>query len=237
MIEINKINKYFGQIQVLNDCSLIIKDGDFVEIVGVKGAGKSALIKVIAGFMKPDRGYVLIDHKLPYKQMMHIGYLSKNINWYKNLSVEKNILLSAKKHEISTEEAQKITDKILEFTKLDSVKDVLAGDLSDEMKFKLSLAVVIVYKPLILLVEFPNDLDLSKTFKQELWALLEKINEHKITVIVATSSLDKIKKCKKVVLMDKGKILSVDSLHNLLHKVKNKDVSLKKFMPELASVE
>lgn len=235
MIEVNNINKYSGQLQILNNCNLVIHDGDFVEIVGFKGAGKTALTKIIAGVTKPDHGYVLIDHKLPYKQNMHIGYLSKDINWYKNLTVEKNILLSAKKHEMSDEEADFITDKILNFTKLDAVKNVLAGDLSIEQKFKLSLAVILVYKPLTLLVEFPNDLNLSKAFKQELWLLLKRINQHKITVIVTTSHLDNIEQCKKVVFMDKGKILLVDSLHNLIDKIKNSNYSLVKLMSKLTN--
>lgn len=235
MIEVNNINKYSGQLQILNNCNLVIHDGDFVEIVGFKGAGKTALTKIIAGVTKPDHGYVLIDHKLPYKQNMHIGYLSKDINWYKNLTVEKNILLSAKKHEMSDEEADFITDKILKFTKLDAVKNVLAGDLSIEQKLKLSLAVILVYKPLTLLVEFPNDLNLSKTFKQELWLLLKRINQHKITVIVTTSHLDNIEQCKKVVFMDKGKILLVDSLHNLIDKIKNSNYSLVKLMSKLTN--
>lgn len=235
MIEVNNINKSSGQLKILNNCNLVIHDGDFVEIVGFKGAGKTALMKIIAGFVKPDYGYVLIDHKLPYKQFMHIGYLSKDINWYKNLTVEKNILLSAKKHEISDEQATFITNKILNFTKLDNVKNLLAGDLPIEQKLKLSLAVILVYKPLTLLVEFPNDLNLNKTFEDELWLLLKQINQHKITVIVTTSHLDNIEQCKKVVFMDKGKILLVDNLHNVIDKIKNSNYSLVKLISILTN--
>lgn len=233
MIEINKIDKYIGQIKVLNDCSLTIKDGDFIEIVGVKGAGKSALMKMIAGFIKPDRGYVLIDHKLPYKHVMNIGCVSKDINWYKNLTVEENILLSAKKHGISLEEAKRITARILKFIKMDDLKNSLAGNLSAELKFKLSLAVIIVYKPLILLVEIPRKLTRNKAFKEELWYMLEKINKHNITVIVTTTHLDTIKRYKKIVLMDKGKILLVDSWHNLKDKIESETFPYKDILPKL----
>ena len=236
MIEINKIDKYFGQIKILNNCSLTIKNGDFIEIVGAKGAGKSALMKMIAGFIKPDHGYVLIDHKLPYKQILNIGYVSKDINWYKNLTVEENILLSAKKHEISMDEAKYITTKILEFIQMTDMKNSLAGELSAEMKFKLSLAVIMVYKPMILLIEIPRELSSNKHFKDELWSLLEKINEYNITIIVSTSCLDKTKRCKKIVLMDKGKILLIDSWHNLKNKIEHENFLFKDLLSKLEDI-
>ena len=70
---------------------------------------------------------------------------------------EENILLSAKKHEISLDEAASITAKILDFLKITDIKNCLADELSPEMKFKLSLAVIMVYKPLILLIEIKMD--------------------------------------------------------------------------------
>lgn len=237
MIEINKIDKYFGQIKVLNDCSLTIKNGDFIEIVGAKGAGKSALMKMIAGFIKPDHGYVLIDHKLPYKQIFNIGYVSKDTNWYKNLTVEENILLSAKKHEISPDEAASITAKILDFLKITDIKNCLAGELSPEMKFKLSLAVIMVYKPLILLIEIPRELSSNEKFTEELWSLLEKANEYNITIIVATTCLNKIKRCNKIVLMDKGEIILIDSWHNLKDKIAHEDFSLKDLLSEFTNTK
>ena len=64
--------------------------------------------------------------KLPYKQIFNIGYVSKDTNWYKNLTVEENILLSAKKHEISPDEAASITAKILDFLKITDIKELFS---------------------------------------------------------------------------------------------------------------
>ena len=94
-----------------------------------------------------------------------------------------------------------------------------------------------VYKPLILLIEIPRELSSNEKFTEELWSLLEKANEYNITIIVATTCLNKIKRCNKIVLMDKGEIILIDSWHNLKDKIAHEDFSLKDLLSEFTNTK
>lgn len=68
MIKISNVDKYFNDVKIIDDCNLIIKSGELTIIAGGDGAGKTSLIKLIVGLLNPDRGYILIDGKIPYKK-------------------------------------------------------------------------------------------------------------------------------------------------------------------------
>ena len=95
MIEINNISKNFGQVRALSNCSLKIADKAMMIIAGGDGAGKTTLFKNIIGLIIPDRGQVLINGQLPKTQKKYFGYMAQQFSWYKNLSVDENMILSA----------------------------------------------------------------------------------------------------------------------------------------------
>lgn len=217
MINVKNISKYFGNIKAIDNCDLRINNGELVIIAGGDGVGKTSLLKMIAGLLNPDEGYILIDGKLPYQKRANIGYMAQSFSWYKNLTVEENIILSAKMHGFNREQALIASDNILKFVNLDMFKHRLAEKLSGGMKQKLSLAATLVYNPQIILLDEPTT-GIDPVSRQELWELVQNINAKGITIIVTTPYFDEIIYAKHIIYMDKGRIILDDMLANLQQK-------------------
>ena len=124
MIKISNVDKYFNDVKIIDDCNLIIKSGELTIIAGGDGAGKTSLIKLIVGLLNPDRGYILIDGKIPYKKRADIGYMAQNFSWYRNLTVEENVILSAKMHGFDSKQALMNCSEMLNFVGLDRLNIV-----------------------------------------------------------------------------------------------------------------
>lgn len=214
MIELNSVTKKFKQVIAVNNCSLSISDKDMVALIGADGAGKTTLLKLITGLAKPDSGKITINGEMPYAQRVNIGYMAQAFSWYKNLTVWENTILSAKMHGMKSREASLASEKILAFVNLLKFKYRLAGKLSGGMKQKLALACAIVYEPKILLLDEPST-GVDPVSRQELWELFGDINKRGTALVVTTPYFDEAHYCKKIVLMDKGKIILNDTLANL----------------------
>ncbi len=236
MIEINNISKSFGQVNALSDCTLKIEDNAMMIIAGGDGAGKTTLLKSIAGLVTPDKGQVLINGQSPRRQKECFGYMAQQFSWYKNLSVNENIILSATLHDLSKKQAENVGAEILKFVGLYPFKDRLAGKLSGGMKQKLALAAVLVYKPQFLLLDEPST-GVDPVSRQEFWELVQQINEQGTTVIVATPYFDEVSYCREVVLMNKGRILINDTLAALKNKFPDKKFNLEDIFFKLTDEE
>lgn len=217
MINVNKISKYFGHIKAVDDCSLVINNGELVVIAGGDGVGKTSLLKMISGLLTPNEGYILIDEKLPYKKRANIGYMAQSFSWYRNLTVEENVVLSAKMHGFGSKEALIASDKILDFVNLGRFKNRLAEKLSGGMKQKLALAATLVYNPQIILLDEPTT-GVDPVSRQELWELIQMINTHGITIIVTTPYFEEVMYAKHIIYMAKGEIILDDMLESLKQK-------------------
>ena len=213
-IEINSISKKFGRIQALTDCSLTIENNCLLAIAGGDGAGKTTLLKSIAGLVTPDSGEVLIDGQMPQSCKEYFGYMAQQFSWYRNLSVNENVILSAKLHGLNGQQAQQKSDEILKFVGLYQFKDRLAEKLSGGMKQKLALAAAIVYGPQILLLDEPST-GVDPVSRQELWELFYRINAQGTAVIVTTPYFDEVNYCREIILMHNGRILINDTLADL----------------------
>ena len=214
MIEINNISKNFGQVRALSNCSLKIADKAMMIIAGGDGAGKTTLLKSIIGLIIPDRGQVLINGQLPKTQKKHFGYMAQQFSWYKNLSVDENMILSATLYGMNKDEAKENCARILKFVGLYQFKKRLAGKLSGGMKQKLALAAALVHEPKFLLLDEPST-GVDPVSRQELWELFQQVNEQGTTVIITTPYFDEVNYCREIILMNNGRILINSSLADL----------------------
>lgn len=217
MIKLKNVKKYFKQVQAVDNCSLEIKNGEFAVIAGGDGTGKTTLIKMIAGLLNPDEGYVLIDDKRPYKKRANIGYMAQEFSWYKNLTIEENVVLSAKMHGMDNNRIISSCKEILHFVNLWKFRDRLSGNLSGGMKQKLSLAATLIYNPQIVLLDEPTT-GVDPVSREELWDLVQQVNNKGTTIVVATPYFDEVVYAKRAIYMDKGKIILNDTVNNLQSK-------------------
>jgi phospholipid/cholesterol/gamma-HCH transport system ATP-binding protein len=165
MIEFNRVSKRFGNRVVLNDVSFYINKGETFVIIGLSGAGKTTILRHIAGFVDPDSGEVLIDNikmndstfRVKAKLRKKMGFLFQSgalINW---LSIRENVALPLTEHRTgSMDEINRIVDEKLELLQLSDAGDKMPSEISGGMKKRAGLARAIVHKPDIILYDEPT---------------------------------------------------------------------------------
>ncbi len=165
LIELMGLVKSFGELQVLGGVDLSISEGKTVAIIGESGCGKSVLLKIIIGLLKPDSGSVLLDGqditKIKYKELVEIrkrfGMVFQGSALFDSLTVDENVGLGLRRHtRISEEEIRKKIGWCLSHVGLEGVEDKYPAQLSGGMKKRVAFARAIAMDPQFLLYDEPN---------------------------------------------------------------------------------
>jgi len=202
-------------VQALNGVSIEAHQGALTAIVGPDGAGKTTLIRLVAGLLTADAGTLevlgLDVAAEPQQVQDRLGYMPQRFGLYEDLSVEENLDLYADLHGVSSASRQAKYPRLLEMTALNSFRDRLAGQLSGGMKQKLGLACTLVGEPDLLLLDEPT-VGVDPLSRRELWKIiLHLVNDEGLTVLLSTSYLDEAERCGNVVVLYLGKTLAQGS--------------------------
>ncbi len=184
--------------------------GTMIGLAGPDGAGKTTLIRLIAGLLLPSKGSIEVCGYDTVKQaeQIHqlIGYMPQKFGLYEDLTVEQNLVLYADLKGVVGKEREEAFEKLLTFTALKPFKQRLAGALSGGMKQKLGLACALLRKPTLLLLDEPS-VGVDPISRRELWKMVQNLLEDGITVLWSTAYLDEAEKCDSVLLINDGKLL------------------------------
>jgi ABC-2 type transport system ATP-binding protein len=199
-------------VQALDGVSLEARAATLTALVGPDGAGKTTLIRLIAGLMQPDEGELLVlglDVKAnPQAVQDRIAYMPQRFGLYEDLSVQENLDLYADLHGIPAAERAKTYPRLMEMTALAPFRARLAGQLSGGMKQKLGLACTLVRAPDLLLLDEPT-VGVDPLSRRELWdIILRLVDEQGLTVLLSTSYLDEAERCGHVLVLHSGKALA-----------------------------
>ncbi len=205
-----------GEIVVaLNGVSLSVDHGTLTALVGPDGAGKTTLIRLVAGLLSSDSGKIEVlgfDVSVNPQQVQdRIGYMPQRFGLYEDLTVQENLNLYADLHGVSREQRRERYPRLMEMTALGAFTDRLAGRLSGGMKQKLGLACTLVRSPDLLLLDEPT-VGVDPLSRRELWEIiLQLVNERGLTVFVSTSYLDEAERCGHVIVLHQGNLLAQGS--------------------------
>ena len=199
-------------VQALDGVSLDVGHGTLAALVGPDGAGKTTLIRLVAGLMVADAGVLQvlgIDVAAdPQQVQSRIGYMPQKFGLYEDLSVLENLNLYADLHGVTAQERQKQYPRLMEMTALGPFTHRLAGRLSGGMKQKLGLACTLVRAPELLLLDEPT-VGVDPLSRQELWEIiLHLVQAQGLSVLLSTSYLDEAERCQHVVVLHEGKVLA-----------------------------
>lgn len=212
LVVIHDLSKLFTPKSppALANINAMIPKGEIVGLVGPDGAGKTTLIRLIAGLLKPTQGYVTVAgyDTIKNAEAVHYltGYMPQKFGLYEDLTVQENLNLYADLRGVSGVEKRTTFDKLLSFTGLAPFTQRLAGALSGGMKQKLGLACALVKKPTLLLLDEPS-VGVDPISRRELWKMVNDLLSDGISVVWSTAYLDEAEKCHTVLLINEGKAL------------------------------
>jgi ABC-2 type transport system ATP-binding protein len=216
IIDIQGLTKRFEGITAVDDLSLTVEQGEMFGIVGPDGAGKTTTFRILTGVLTPTSGTATIlgfDLRRESKAIKReIGYLSQRFSLYGDLTVDENIEFFAEINEVYEYKARR--EELLEFTRLTPFRKRLAEQLSGGMKQKLALACTLIHKPRIIFLDEPTT-GVDPVSRRDLWKILSSLLGESITIIMSTPYLDEAERCARVALMNKGKIMVVDTPQNV----------------------
>lgn len=198
--------KRFGAVTALDGARIAIPPGQITGLVGPDGAGKTTLIRILAGLMEADEGTVEALGGKPGQNLEQLGYMPQRFGLYEDLTVRENLTLYAEVRGLDRSEREAVFGRLLDFTDLRRFQDRLAGKLSGGMKQKLGLACALVKTPKLLLLDEPG-VGVDPVSRRELWAMVDELKSEGIGVLWSTAYLDEAEKCDSVFLLSEGKLL------------------------------
>ncbi len=206
----------FGVTRAVNDVSFSVREGEMFGIVGPDGAGKTTLIRMLAGIMRPTAGRSLLfgndPRETPEMMRNEVGYFSQKFSLYGDLTVEENITFFAEIHGVLNHAER--GEELLEFTRLAPFRKRLADKLSGGMKQKLALVCAIIHKPRIIFLDEPTT-GVDPLSRMDFWKILSSLSRTKITIIMSTPYMDEAERCGRIALINRGELLAADSPYNI----------------------
>lgn len=198
MIELRHVYKSFGSREILHDVNLSVKDGETMVILGASGSGKSTILKLIIGLMRPDAGEVLVDGKdmaiLSETELnearRHMGMVFQYSALFDSLNIKENVAFGLRMHEnLPEEEIDRIVAEKLRMVGLSDIETLMPSSLSGGMKKRVSLARAIALNPDMILYDEPTA-GLDPIMSTAISQLIRRMQrEMKATSVVVTHDM------------------------------------------------
>ena len=215
LARIQDLRHGFGGRLALNGISTEIRPGRITGLVGPDGAGKTTLMRLLAGLLRPDQGRIeVLGHDMARDAAAahpFIGYMPQRFGLYEDLSVAENLDMFADLHGLDPTTRAARTQRLYAFTGLGPFTGRLAGKLSGGMKQKLGLACALLARPRLLLLDEPS-VGVDPASRRELWvivsAMLEEGHADGMGVVWATAYQDEASRCGQVLVLQEGALLA-----------------------------
>lgn len=236
-VEIKNISKSFGRIQALDSVSFVFNQGEIFGLLGPNGAGKTTLVRILTTILDPDSGSVKLFGKDITKKRKRIreiiGYVPASIILYQHLSAYENLLNAASLYGISKKKAKNIIELLLKKFDMWEWRNEKIKNFSSGMAQKINICRGILHDPQLLILDEPTN-GLDPKSRQVVRDFILEINENGTTVLLTTHVMWSVEEiCKRVAIIDKGKLIAIDSILNLKSEELKKKDDIKVFVSGL----
>jgi len=208
------LTKKFADITAVDNLNLEIPEGEIFGLVGPDGAGKTTTMRLLTGILDPTSGDGWVYNKNIKTEAEalkdNIAYMSQQFGLYEDLTVDENINFYADIFCVAKDNREKEIDRLLGFSGLLPFKKRLAKNLSGGMKQKLGLACALIHTPKVLFLDEPTN-GVDPVSRRDFWNILYDLLKQKVTIFYSTSYLDEAERCKRIGIIDKGKLLKCDA--------------------------
>lgn len=206
-----------------------LPQGGIIGLVGPDGAGKTTLMRLMAGLLKATSGTVRVLGRDPLADhtvlRATLGYMPQKFGLYEDLTVLENLNLYADLRAVVGEERRRSFERLLAFTDLARFTDRPAGKLSGGMKQKLGLACVLLGSPEVLLLDEPS-VGVDPISRRELWRMVTELAADGMVVMWSTSYLDEAERCTHILLMNAGRVAYAGAPDELTRRMDGRSLHL-----------
>ena len=213
VLEIKKLSKTYGRRKIIDNISLELNEGEILGFLGPNGSGKTTTIKMILNLIEKDSGEIRVngfDTKKQFEQAMEcIGAIVENPDMYRYMSGIDNLRLHARLRNID----EKRIEEVLELVELKGRENDKVGKYSLGMKQRLGLALTLLHKPRVLILDEPTN-GLDPAGIKKLRDILKEIaHKEGVAVFVSSHILSEMQlMCDKVAVLDNGKIVKIEEI-------------------------
>ncbi len=198
IIEVKNLSFFYGKIQVLKDINLDIHQGDYLGIIGPNGGGKTTLIKIILGLLKPSQGEITIfgQPSQEFRKRLEIGYVAQKMSSFDaNFPLRAWDVVAMGRYAargmfqgLTAQDREKI-NKALQEVHMFELKDRLIGDLSGGQQQRVYIARALAQEPKIIFLDEPTS-GVDSPSQKEFYDLLNKLNKQGITLVLISHDID-----------------------------------------------
>lgn len=230
----NLRKQYRNGVLALNDLNIKIKKGDCVGYLGPNGAGKTTTMKILTNLIKPTAGHAYINdidvNKNPKEALQHVGSFVEIPGIYEYLTPNEMLTYLGKVRRMDKKDLNRKIKEVLELVKISDWEHKKIGSFSTGMQRRLVIAQVLLHAPDILIMDEPV-LGLDPKGMKDVRDIIKQLQSENKTIFLSSHLLHEVSEtCAKVVLLDKGRVVSYDTVDNLrnMSKIQKIDVEFLK---------
>ncbi|WP_114971697.1 ribosome-associated ATPase/putative transporter RbbA [Rhodoferax ferrireducens] len=214
-IEARDLTMRFGDFVAVEHVSFRIRRGEIFGFLGSNGCGKSTTMKMLTGLLPASEGQSwLFGHEVAPKDLdtrRRVGYMSQAFSLYGELTVRQNLELHARLFHVPEAEIPARTREMIERFELQASEDALPDSLPLGMRQRLSLAVAMVHKPELLILDEPTS-GVDPIARDNFWRLLIELSRRdRVTIFISTHFMNEAERCDRMSMMHAGKVLDSDA--------------------------
>jgi ABC-2 type transport system ATP-binding protein len=208
-IRIHDVTKQFGSNVVLEHITLDVQRAEIFGLLGPSGAGKTTLVKMIAGIEVATTGYVdVLQERMPQLKMMRsIGYMAQADALYTDLSAKENLDFFAALYGLTGVACKRRIEEVMTLVNLTSDLTKQVSQYSGGMKRRLSLAIALLHSPEILILDEPT-VGIDPVLRQSIWQELELLSRQGTTILITTHVMDEAYKCHRLGMIRDGQLIA-----------------------------
>jgi len=227
MIEVNNLEKSFGDKDVLNKLTFSIDPGGIYGLLGPNGAGKSTTINILCNLLDADAGKVTIKgNRVSEKTKYLIGIVPQEIALYKDLTCKENLMFFARMYGLVGSKTSERANELIRTFNLSEYMNTQVSKLSGGWQRRVNIAVALVHSPSVLILDEPTaGLDIEARY--ELWELITTLKDADITILLTTHQLEEAERlCSRIGIIKNGRIMAEGSLSELRKIVPAKQIAI-----------
>jgi ABC-2 type transport system ATP-binding protein len=215
MVSATELTKVFGEFVAVDRVSFEVAPGEIFGFLGSNGAGKTTVIRMLCGLLKPSSGrgtvagFDIATHSAEIKT--RIGYMSQKFSLYSDLTVDENLRFWAGTQRVWGRVFEERRDWALEMTGLASRHSALVADLPGGFRQRLALSCALLHHPPVVFLDEPTG-GVDPEARRRFWDLIDDLSSEGVTVFVTTHYMDEAERCHRVALMHAGKLLALDTV-------------------------